>query len=179
MHVSYVVTNCFAVDSLPPCSDALTKPRIINPKEELESEDILVGHFPGLNVLDESWWFPFTEDQPFVLTITFGPHGYHIRVDGNYVCSFLYNPVRSHKQLNVLYTTESLVVESSSYEAVFLVLKSKVGPLVGWQGAAEDHLLGANWWRCACNVGDGKRASYAKKVHSHPRPLKSAINRPR
>lgn len=85
----------FAVDSLHPCSDALSKPRIIKPKEELESEDILVGHFPGLNVLDESWWFPFAENQPFVLTITFGVQGYHIRVDGSYVCSFLYNQVRS------------------------------------------------------------------------------------
>ncbi|KAG0565646.1 hypothetical protein KC19_7G003900 [Ceratodon purpureus] len=79
------------VDSLHPCSDALRKPRIIKPREELKYEDILVGHFPDLNVLDESWWFPFTVDQPFVLTMSFGLQGYHIRVDGNYVCSFLYN----------------------------------------------------------------------------------------
>lgn len=26
-----------------------------------------------------------------MLTMTFGLQGYHVRVDGNYVCSFLYN----------------------------------------------------------------------------------------
>lgn len=47
-----------------------------------------------------------------------------------------------------------------------------MGPLADWQGAGE-HLRGAHRWRCACNVGDGRRASRAKKSIPIPDHLKA------
>jgi hypothetical protein len=68
-----------------------------NETDQENIEDVLVGHFPGLNVLDESGWFPFNDDHPFVLSISFGMQGYHIHVDGKYVCAFLYLPAETYK----------------------------------------------------------------------------------
>ncbi|GAB2214145.1 hypothetical protein Droror1_Dr00018484 [Drosera rotundifolia] len=40
--------------------------------------------------LSVDWPYPFSEDKPFVLTISAGLEGYHISVDGRHISSFAY-----------------------------------------------------------------------------------------